>query len=189
MPKFPGGYTAKTTPVDNDKVLIADSAASDAIKSVTLVNLVKNRIAAILQTVTTWITTSMIGDSQVTYAKLGLSSMPGAIIKTVPGEPGITVGSVKSTTVVLEANVTYLILCSVVWHNAGASTIKNYALRVNGSTIDNHRTETISQMPWSGMGVYRPTSSGTYTIDIYASNVTGSGTGIVTGKQIGRAHV
>lgn len=69
MPKFPGGYSAKTTPVDNDKVLIADSAASDAIKAVTIVNLVKNRIVTILQTVVSWITTAMINDAAVTNAK------------------------------------------------------------------------------------------------------------------------
>lgn len=69
MPKFPSGYSAKTTPVDNDKVLIADSAASDAIKAVTIVNLVKNRIVAILQTVVAWITTAMINDAAVTDAK------------------------------------------------------------------------------------------------------------------------
>lgn len=69
MPKFSSGYSAKTTPVDNDKILIADSAASDAIKSVTVVNLVKNRIVAILQTVVAWITTAMINDAAVTDSK------------------------------------------------------------------------------------------------------------------------
>lgn len=69
MPKFPIGYTSKTTPVDNDKVLIADSAASDAIKSVSIVNLVKNRIVAVLQTVTAFITTAMLADGAATDAK------------------------------------------------------------------------------------------------------------------------
>lgn len=69
MPKFPSGYTAKTTPVDNDKVLIADSAASDAIKAVTIVNLVKNRIVAVLQTVVGFITTAMLADGAATESK------------------------------------------------------------------------------------------------------------------------
>ena len=32
MPIFPTGYTQKTTPADDDQVLIGDSAASNAIK-------------------------------------------------------------------------------------------------------------------------------------------------------------
>lgn len=60
MPIFPTGYSAKTTPVDNDKIAIADSAASNAIKSVTLANLVSNHIRGKLQTLLAWITTPMI---------------------------------------------------------------------------------------------------------------------------------
>lgn len=70
MPIFPTGYSAKTTPVDNDKIAIADSAASNAIKSVTLANLVSNHIRGKLQTLLAWITTPMIADGQVTEAKL-----------------------------------------------------------------------------------------------------------------------
>lgn len=69
MPIFPTGYSNKTTPVDNDKIAIADSAASNAIKSVTLSNLVSNHIKAKLQSLAAWITTAMIGDGQVTDIK------------------------------------------------------------------------------------------------------------------------
>lgn len=70
MPIFPTGYSNKTTPVDNDKIAIADSAASNAIKSVTLANLVSNHIKGKLQTLLAWINTPMIGDGQVTEIKL-----------------------------------------------------------------------------------------------------------------------
>lgn len=89
MPKFSSGYSNKTTPVDNDKVLIADSEASDAIKSVTLANLVANRIVAKLQSITSWITTAMIGDGQVTDRKskntIRFSAYRNANLNTTPG--------------------------------------------------------------------------------------------------------
>lgn len=89
MPKFSSGYSNKTTPVDNDKVLIADSEASDAIKSVTLANLVANRIVAKLQSIATWINTSMIGDGQVTDRKLkktvAFSAFRNATLNTTAG--------------------------------------------------------------------------------------------------------
>lgn len=90
MPKFPGGYTAKTTPVDNDKVLIADSAASDAIKSVTIVNLVKNRIVAVLQTVTTWITSAMIANLAVISSKIDFDTFSGTTTQWRAWTPTLT---------------------------------------------------------------------------------------------------
>jgi len=175
MPKFPTGYTAKTTPVDNDKVLIADSAASDAIKPVTIVNLVENRIVAILQTVTSWVTTAMISNTAVTYAKVDPSTFPPAIYRTFNGEQGINTGALKAVSIDLVANVNYLILGSVQWTSSGGpSGIKLMALRINGSTIDDHRIESSSQAPMLFMGTYRPATSGTYTFDVYLSNITGS---------------
>lgn len=67
MPQFPNEYTEKTTPVGEDKALIADTQATNQIKSLSLTN-IKNW----LQSLTSWITTAMITDGAVTADKLAL---------------------------------------------------------------------------------------------------------------------
>lgn len=51
MPVFPTGYSQKTTPVDNDQAIIADSAASNAIKGTKISAIVNKAVQAALQAV------------------------------------------------------------------------------------------------------------------------------------------
>lgn len=72
MPIFPTGYTQKTTPADDDQVLIGDSAASNAIKKTKISAIVAKAVAAV-QALTNWITTGMIQALAVTSPKINFS--------------------------------------------------------------------------------------------------------------------
>lgn len=176
MPIFPSGYNQKATPVDNDYVMIADSAAANAIKWTRLSAIITKATAAAVaavQALTDWITPAMIKAAAVTFAKLDRSTFPPAMTRTFGGEQGTNVGALKVVTMDLEANVTYLVLSSIQWTSSGGGGIKLMSLRVNGTTLDDHRIESSTQEPMSHSGFFRPTTSGTYTFDIYISNVTG----------------
>lgn len=73
MPKFSSGYGSKATPADDDKVLIADSAAANAIKGTKISAIVAKAVAAV-SAMTSWITTAMIQNLAVTAAKLDFDS-------------------------------------------------------------------------------------------------------------------
>lgn len=73
MPIFPTGYTQKTTPADDDQVLIGDSAASNAIKRLKISSIVTKVFTALptaLAALSNWITTAMIQDKAVTSRKM-----------------------------------------------------------------------------------------------------------------------
>lgn len=74
MPIFPTGYTQKTTPADDDQVLIGDSAASNAIKKTKISAIVAKAVAAV-QALTNWITTAMLQNNSVTTAKIDYTSL------------------------------------------------------------------------------------------------------------------
>lgn len=77
MPIFPTGYTQKTTPHDDDQVLIGDSQASNAIKRTKISSIVTKATAAAVAAVgalTNWITTAMLQNASVTKAKIDFNS-------------------------------------------------------------------------------------------------------------------
>lgn len=77
MPIFPTGYTQKTTPADDDQVLIGDSAASNAIKKTKISSIITKATAAAVAAVgalTNWITTAMLQNTSVTKAKVNFGS-------------------------------------------------------------------------------------------------------------------
>lgn len=78
MPIFPTGYTQKTTPADDDQVLIGDSAASNAIKRTKISAIVTKAVTAAVtavQALTNWITTAMLQNASVTKAKIDYTSV------------------------------------------------------------------------------------------------------------------
>lgn len=77
MPIFPTGYTQKTTPADDDQVLIGDSAASNAIKRLKISSIITKASAAAIvaiSAVTNWITTAMLQNGSVTKGKISFDS-------------------------------------------------------------------------------------------------------------------
>lgn len=73
MPIFSGEYPQKNTPVDDDKVLIADSENLNAIKGTRISSIVAKAVTAGVSAVnalTDWITTVMIKDGAVTSEKI-----------------------------------------------------------------------------------------------------------------------
>lgn len=98
MPIFPSGYTQKTTPADDDQVLIGDSAASNAIKKTKISSIVTKAVSAAVAAIgalTNWITTSMLQNSSVTATKMDLTTLPAAQQAWQTMTP--TVGSVTTT--------------------------------------------------------------------------------------------
>lgn len=80
MPIFPTGYTQKSTPADDDQVLIGDSAASNAIKKTKISAIIAKAVSAV-QAATNWITTAMITAGAVTAEKLA-SGVPVQEVST-----------------------------------------------------------------------------------------------------------
>lgn len=77
MPIFPTGYSQKATPVDNDYIPLADSAASNAIKWTRLSALITKATGAAVaavQALTNWVTTAMLQNSSVTSTKINFST-------------------------------------------------------------------------------------------------------------------
>jgi len=81
MPIFPTGYTQKTTPADDDQVLIGDSAASNAIKKTKISSIVAKAVAAV-QALTNWITTGMLQALSVTSPKIDFSTFMKHFVDT-----------------------------------------------------------------------------------------------------------
>lgn len=105
MPIFDSQYGTKNTPVDNDKVLIADSENSQAIKGVKISAIVAKAVAAAVAAVgalTNWITTAMLQNGAVTAAKRSEVVKIGTFTVTsgVTGNKSITgVGFIPKTVI------------------------------------------------------------------------------------------
>lgn len=169
MPQFPNEYTEKTSPTGADKALIADSEATNQIKSLSLTN-IKNW----LQTLTKWVTTAMVNDEAIDTPQINDGAVtpekltPTTWASNMSALNPVTTSYTNLASVTLPATTAahkYLIIGNFMPNHDNGANPRDYSCAIRNGTT------TLAVSIWSG-------SSGTYLNPVPVSTVfTGSSSG------------